>query len=208
MRHIDNSILEDTLQWRFYGHGSTYVVIRSLRFEKTSWNENRWSCLESCKLHKNSSMHLKQRCSKIDHVSLILYVSLFSETNLVFKYNFVLIGTLDNFCHNLFTCLPFAYHLLFPWSWRSSSSSIHFVITNIKTLMRVWCSFVLRRLRKPQSFIMLLFFTKNSYLLTAKIAFDVTKSFWVLHVAQELESSFRDVFRTYLEDHAKIINGC
>ena len=37
----------------------------------------------------------------------------FSQTNLVFKFQLVLVVILDNFCHNLFTFLPFGYYLTF-----------------------------------------------------------------------------------------------
>ena len=73
-----------THNWRFYGHGSTYVLILSSRLEKKSWNENRRSYLESYKLHKNPSLHFEQHCTKIDHISLI-FISFFSQANLVFN---------------------------------------------------------------------------------------------------------------------------
>ena len=107
-----------------------------------------------------------------------------------------LIGVLDHFCHNLFTCLPFDYHLLFYWSWGSFSVPIHFLISIPKILMRL-SALLFFEDWKPQNFlIMFLFFTKNSYLLTTKITPDVTNSLWVLHTVQELGDSFRDVFRT------------
>ena len=86
-----------THNWRFYGHGSTYVLILSSRLEKKSWNKNRRSSLESCKLHKNPSLHFEQHCTKIDHTSLILISFFFSQASLIFKFNLVLIGVLDSF---------------------------------------------------------------------------------------------------------------
>ena len=120
-----------------YGHVSIYVSIISLRLEKTWWNKNWRSCLKCYKLHKNPSLHFGQHCTKIDHISLIFIGYFFSQTNLVFKFNLVLIGVLDTFRRNLFFYLPFDYHLLFHWSWSSSSASIHFLISTTKLLMRL-----------------------------------------------------------------------
>ena len=41
---LTTSFRKTTCNWRFYRHGSTYMLILSSRLEKTSWNENRWSC--------------------------------------------------------------------------------------------------------------------------------------------------------------------
>ena len=69
--------------------------------------------LESYQLQKNPSLRFEKRFSKIDHISPIFILFFFSKTKLVLKFNSVLVGILDNFGHNLFTCLPSDYHLLF-----------------------------------------------------------------------------------------------
>ena len=175
--------------WRFYWYGSTSVLILSSRLEKTSWNENRRSCTKSeparrTTLHQNRS-----------HFTYI-HIFFFTPANLVFKFNLALVGVLDHFCHNLFTCLPFDYHLLFFWSWGSVSVSIHFLISITKILMRLRVLLFCEIWWPQNVFIMFLFFTKNSYLLTTKITTDVTNSLWFLHAVQELGDSFRDVFGT------------
>ena len=96
--------------------------------------KNRRSCLEIYKLHKNPSLHFKQHWTKYITLHLFLYATFSLKQNLVFKFYLVLIGILDNFRPNLFTCLPFDYQLLFHWSWSLSSASIHFLIrTSIRT---------------------------------------------------------------------------
>ena len=97
--------------WGFFGHGSTYLLILSSWLDKISCNENRRSCLESYKLHKNSSLYFEQYCTKTDHIWLIFKCFFFSQMNLVFKFNLAFIGILENFCHNLFTCFTFGYYL-------------------------------------------------------------------------------------------------
>ena len=77
--------------WRFYGHGWTYLTILSSKLEKTSWNENQRSCLKSYKLHKNLNLHFEQHCTKIDLISLIFIRFFFSQSNLVFKFNLCLL---------------------------------------------------------------------------------------------------------------------
>ena len=128
IRHIDNTILKETPQLKIL---RTWInisfIVLSLRLGKASWNENQRCCLKSYKLHKNPSLHFEHNCTKIDLILPVFIWLFFSQTNLVFKFNLELIGVLDNFCHNLFFCLPFDYHLLFHWSWSSSSASIHFL---------------------------------------------------------------------------------
>ena len=45
-RHIENSILKDTLQLNNFRHGLTYLL-------------NRWKCLEKDQLNKNPSVHFE-----------------------------------------------------------------------------------------------------------------------------------------------------
>ena len=100
-------------RWRFYEHGSRYILIRSSRFKKISWNENQRRCLENYHSQKNTTLHLKEHCTKIDGIWLvILHFFFLSQTNLAFT------EIIDSFCHSLFTFLPFDfwYSTYFPCS--------------------------------------------------------------------------------------------
>ena len=68
---LTNCISNTPYNWGIFGHGSTYLLILSSWLEKTSCNKNQRSCLESYKLHKNSSLYFAQHCTKADHISLI-----------------------------------------------------------------------------------------------------------------------------------------
>ena len=114
----------------------------------------------------------------MDHISLVFIRYFFSQTQVVFKFDLVMTGTLDNFHHNLFICLPFDNHLLFHLSWSSFNASIHFLIKT-SNLMRDSMFFCLLKVES-----------------LAKITPDVTDSLWFLYVMQNLGNSFRDVFRT------------
>ena len=97
MRHIAKGIWKAPYSWRFYEQGSTYALILFW----ISWNEN----------GKDASEVIS--CTKIraflwrtlhQDISIIIIFFSFSETNLVFKFNLVL---LNNFHHSLFTFLLF-----------------------------------------------------------------------------------------------------
>ena len=96
---------------------------------------------------------------------LILDVFFFSQENLVFKSNPVIIAMLDSFWHSLFTFLSFDF-------WSSIDFIVHpvslrFFIRTTKTLrglMFFFCSYYI------------LFSMKQSYLLTAKTTPDVNNS--------------------------------
>ena len=75
---LDHSFVQS---WKLYVHGSRYVIILISRLESTWWNEN-----------KNSSLHFKEHCTKINDISLIFIRFFFSQTNLVMKFNPVFIG--------------------------------------------------------------------------------------------------------------------
>ena len=93
--------------WRFYGHGSRYVLVLSSRLEVTSWTKNRQICLENYQLQKNPNLHFKENCTKIGDISLIFIHFFFSQTNLFLKFNLVFIDMLDSFHYNSF--IPFHY---------------------------------------------------------------------------------------------------
>ena len=139
MRHSDNSILKDTVQLKILRRWINIRVNSFIKTEKTSWNKNRklnrnaWKVISCRKIRACASKNVS---AKIDHISPIFILFFFSKTKLVLKFNSVLVGILDNFGHNLFTCLPSDYHLLFHWSWSSSSASINFLVrTTTKILL-------------------------------------------------------------------------
>ena len=104
-RHIDNSILKDTLQLKILW---TCVKIRANSFIKTLVNiMKRKSTKVRIITHekKNATPHFKEYCTKID-ISLVVIHFFFSQTNPVFKSNSLFIDILDSFCHSLFTSLP------------------------------------------------------------------------------------------------------
>ena len=106
MRHIDNSNLKYPLQLKIL-----WINIRVNSFIKTWESIVKWKPKKLPRklwVAEKLSLNFEQHCSIIDHISLIFLCFFFSQTNVVFKFNFVSIGILDNFCHNLFTCLPFS----------------------------------------------------------------------------------------------------
>ena len=105
--------------WRFYGHECTYMLILSSRLRYTSWRENRRRSLENYQSHKNPSLWFE------DHYNIIFICFVFSQTNLGFEFNLVLIGRLCDFCHSCFTFSPFDYYLLLYGPWCSSSVCTH-----------------------------------------------------------------------------------
>ena len=112
---------------------------------------------------------LEEHCTKIETTFHLIYAPLYL-TNLVFKFNAVLVGFFFFFwCQPQCTYLPFDYHLIYHWSWSLSSASALFIRNN-KILMRLGVLFL-----KVFSFKMLCsdFFMKNAYLVTAKITLDV-----------------------------------
>ena len=101
---LTTAFWKTSYRWRFYEHGLRYILILSSRFKKISWNENQRRCLENYHSQKNTTPHLKEHCTKIDDIWLvILRFFFFSQTNLVFTDIF------DSFCHSLFTFLPFDF---------------------------------------------------------------------------------------------------
>ena len=85
-RHIDNGIWKTPYSWRFYGHGPTYMLILCwTKIMKRKWATVPWKLLVAQK-----SEPVLWRTWHQD-ISLIVVFFFFSETNLVFKFNLVLI---------------------------------------------------------------------------------------------------------------------
>ena len=104
-RLIDNSILKDTLQLYIL---RTWTNMRAKSFIKTSVNVTETKTDEGArKKIKNATCTWKNIWTKIETTFHLFYALLFLS-NLVFKFNIVLIGNfLYNFHHNLFTFLSF-----------------------------------------------------------------------------------------------------
>ena len=85
-RHIDNGIWKIFHSWRFYGHGSTYQLILSwLNIMKWKWVKVPWKLSVAQK-----SEPILWKTSHQD-ISLIIVLWFVPQTNLVFKFNLVLI---------------------------------------------------------------------------------------------------------------------
>ena len=101
-KHIDNSILKDTLQLNIL---RTWINIRVKSLIKTLVN------ITKQKLMKNISCTIIRSCTLKNivpkYTTCYLFYTLLFLSNLVFKFNLVLISILDNFRHNLFDFLPF-----------------------------------------------------------------------------------------------------
>ena len=98
-KHIDNSILKDTLQFRIL---RSWIKIRANSFIKIwvhTWNENYLKrCLENYHLQKNTNPHQKERCTKLDDFLRIFIRFFFSLSNLVsatVKLHFCFLITID-----------------------------------------------------------------------------------------------------------------
>ena len=88
-RHIDNSIFKDTILFSIL---QTSMNMRAKSFIKTSVNvtetridEGAWQMIVT------QSVHLEEQCTKIETMFHLFFALLFL-TNLVFKFNIVLIG--------------------------------------------------------------------------------------------------------------------
>ena len=84
-RHIDNGIWKIFYSWRFYGHGSTYKLILSWVNMKWKWVNVPWKLSVAQKSEPILWRTLHQ------DISLIIVLCFASQTNLVFKFNLVLI---------------------------------------------------------------------------------------------------------------------
>ena len=118
------------------------------------------------------SVHLEEHSTKIETTFHLFYGLLFL-TNLVFKFNTLLIGIFflfDNVSHNLLFCL--LINIWYITDLEVYLVSLRFFLRNNNILMRLGVLFL-----KVFSFKMLslcsYFFMKNAYLVTAKITLDV-----------------------------------
>ena len=153
-RHIDNSILRDTLQLYIL---RTWINMRTKSFIKTSVNVTETK-IDECAWKKISHAKLqawiwKNIWTKIE-VAFHLFYALLFLWNLVFKFNVVLIGNFFyNFHHNLFTFLCLFFH-----TWYIADLKVYPVPLRFSASK---CSCYV------------LFFMKNVYLIIAKINLDV-----------------------------------
>ena len=85
-RYIDNGIWKTPCSWKFYRRGSTYVLILScINMMKRKWAKVPWKLLAA-----QTSNTVLWRTLHQDILLIIVYFFFF-ETNLVFKFNLVLI---------------------------------------------------------------------------------------------------------------------
>ena len=122
-RHIDNSILKDTLQFFIL---RTWINMRAKSFIKTSVNvtdtgidEDVWKNIVT------QSVHLEEHCTKTETTFRLFYPNLFL-TNLVFKFSIVLIGFLLVISTTIYFFVFWYIHLIYYWSWSLSSASTLF----------------------------------------------------------------------------------
>ena len=77
MKHMDNSILKDTLQVEIL---RSWIKLRVSSFIKNWEDIMKWKSKSlPQKLHKNPCLHVEQNCTKIDHISLIFIRFFFSQ---------------------------------------------------------------------------------------------------------------------------------
>ena len=101
-RHIDISALKDTQQFFILG---MWINMRAKSFIKTLVNVTETRIDESAwKKIVTQNVHLDEHCTKIETMFHLFY-ALFFLTNLVFKFNIVLIGIFLDVNHNLLFCL-------------------------------------------------------------------------------------------------------
>ena len=98
----------------FYEHGSTCALNLSPRLSvnvtETRIDEGAWKKIVT------QNVHLEEHCTKIETTFHLIYAPLYL-TNLVFKFNAVLVGFFFFFwCQPQCTYLPFDYHLIYHWS--------------------------------------------------------------------------------------------
>ena len=122
-RHIDNSILKDTLQLYIL---RTWINMRAKSFIKTSVNvtdtgidEDVWKNIVT------QSVHLEEHCTKTETTFRLFYRNIFL-TNLVFKFSIVLIGFLLVISTTIYFFVFWYIHLIYYWSWSLSSASTLF----------------------------------------------------------------------------------
>ena len=173
---LTTAFWKTSYRWRFYEHGPRYILIRSSRFKKISWNENQRRCLENYHSQKSTTPHLKEHCTKMDDIWLVIlrfFFCIFSQTNLVFTDIF------DSFCHSLFTFLPFDFW--YSTYFRCPTEFIQCPYTFFHRLVKSSAS---------KCFYYVLISMKHSFLLTTKIASDVDNSLLLVQVVYICQVTF------------------
>ena len=135
-------------------HAKSFIKA-SVNVTETKIDEGAWKKLVA------QGVHLEEHCTKIETRFHLFYALLFL-TNLVFKFNIVLIGNccFDNVNHNLLFCLKI--NIWYITDLEVYPVPLHFFIRDSKILMRLGVLFL-----KVFSFKILLlcsyFFMKNTY---------------------------------------------
>ena len=104
--------------WRFYRHGSRYVVIF---YQGSSKYEGAMKIINR---KKNATPHLKKHCTIIDDISRVVIRSCFSETSLVCDSNPVFIDILDSLFHSLFHFYLLFFTFIFTFTSSSNASTL------------------------------------------------------------------------------------
>ena len=154
-RHIDNSILKDTLQFFIL---RTWINMRAKSFIKTLVNVTETRIDEGTwKKTAAQSEHLEEHCTKIETAFHLFYALLFL-TNLGIFF--------DNVNHNLLFCL-----LINIW-YITDLVPLRFFIRNSSILMRLGV-LLLKVFSFKRLSLCSYFFMKNAYSVTAKITLGV-----------------------------------
>ena len=114
---------------------------------------------------KNTNPHFKEHCTKTDDIWLVTIRFFFSQTNLVF------VDISDSLSHSLFTFLPFVF-----WYSRYFWCSTEFVQCPYPFFIKTSLLFVI--------------FMKHSFLLTAKVTFDIDNSLLLVQVVYICQVTF------------------
>ena len=130
-------------------------------------------------LHKNPNVHFEE------HYTFHLFCTFLFLSNLVFKFSIVLIGTF----WTIFTTIYLLFFLLINISYFSDLEAYSVPLRFIKPSKILIKQCFFEGFQLQNVLIMFLFFTKNAYLLTAKITLDVYNYLWYLHAVQELDDS-------------------
>ena len=120
-RHSDNGIWKTPCRWRFYGNGSTYVLILSwVNIMKRKWAKEPGKLSD---VRKSEPVLWRT-------FHLLLYSCFFSQTNLVFKYVDRIISV---FVYLFFTYLP-TFSLIFAWCERNTVGDSRLIVASTKLM--------------------------------------------------------------------------
>ena len=129
---LTKAFLKAPYSWRFYGHGSRYVLILSSRYYLTFWDKNKRRCLENyyfqnkCNLALQKKLHQSRwylTCS-YTHLFLANKPTFLNLTQYLLRYWIV-------FCHSFFIFLHFAFWIYGFFSFWASKCS-YYVLFSIK----------------------------------------------------------------------------